>query len=158
MAELEAAELRELVRQMYAASADNKRLLSALLEDDSSGLKIKVTQEIEKAFGTAQSQRCPSLKTGAARTALQHYAKFAPPAALVHAELDFVEAGLACMECYGDVSGSARSSLESMWQTLMKRCLSLPRDEIPWTRLRRVEANQEGCGWGFLEELEGLEE
>ncbi|AZI41784.1 hypothetical protein EHF33_02660 [Deinococcus psychrotolerans] len=79
MAGLEAAELRELVRQMYAASADNKRLLSALLEGDRSGLKIKVTQEIEKAFGTAQSRRWPSLKTGAARTALQHYAKFAPP-------------------------------------------------------------------------------
>lgn len=156
LVELEAAELRELVGQLYSASTDNKRLLTALIGGDSGGLRVKVQQEIDKTFGTGQSRRSPTLRTAGARTALRQYARVAPPAALVHAELDFVEAGLACLNEYGEVSENVYSSLESMWQTLMKRCLSLPEEEVPWTRLRRVEASEQGYGFEFSEELEGL--
>lgn len=149
---LEAAELGEVILQLFEASSDNKRLLTALLEGDTRSLRAQVNREIDKAFGAGS--RLPTLKTAGLRAALRQYARVASPEALLHAELDAVAAGIRCMAGFGDLEESVSRSLERLWVQALKRGLGLPEDEVPWTRLESLRHRSRGDGWGFSDEIE----
>lgn len=157
MALLETAELIDVLVQLHAASSDNKRLLMAILENDTGALRAKLESEIQQAFGTGR--RLPSMKTAGIRTALRHYAKLAPMVAVVHAELDIIDVGIECMSAYGEISESARNSLDSLWEAAMKRCLELEPQDIPWGRLKRIKQSQEGySSFSLSDELKEVEQ
>jgi len=98
--DMDAPELRALVMELFRASAANKRLLTAKLEGDTSDLLAKLESELEKAFRT--SGRRPTFKVGEARKALNTYLKVAAPQQALDAELRYVEAGVRCLNAYGD--------------------------------------------------------
>jgi len=149
---LEAAELGEVIVQLFGASSANKRLLTALLEGDTRSLREQVDREIDKAFGVGS--RPPSLKTANLRAALRQYARVAAPEALLHAELDAVAAGIRCMAEYGDLEESVSHSLERLWAQALKRCPGLLESEVPWNRLESLRQSSQNHGWGFSEEIE----
>ncbi|MDV6375639.1 hypothetical protein [Deinococcus arenicola] len=77
VAEMDAPELRGPMEELFRANVTNKRLLTALLEGDSSDLLAKLDSELLKAFWDEGG--LPTMKVGGAKKALAAYLKVATP-------------------------------------------------------------------------------
>ncbi|GHG08164.1 hypothetical protein GCM10017783_20940 [Deinococcus piscis] len=151
---MDAPELRAVVEDLYKASIDNKRLLTAKLNGDISDLRGKLSQELEKAFRT--SGRLPSMKVGGAKKALTAFVKVASPVEALDAELAYVEAGVACLNTYGDWPENNYTSMEKVFEAALARAEQLPSDQIPYERLDTLVENADGFGYGFSDQLSWL--
>lgn len=148
--DMDSPELCGLIEQLFRASADNKRLLNALLDNDTSELRAKAEAEIARAFSLGR--RTPTLKTGGARAAIAAYAKVAAPLEVLTLQLQFVRAGLKCWQEFGGPT-SLLESLFSMWQSALKQAGELPPETVPWPQLDAINALLNKYGLGGLEAL-----
>lgn len=147
---MDSPELCGLIEQLFRASADNKRLLTALLDNDTSELRAKAEAEIARAF--ALGKRTPTLKTGGARAAIAAYAKVAAPLEVLTLQLQFVQAGLKWWHEFGGPT-SLLESLFSMWQSALKQAGELPPETVPWPQLDAINALLNKYGLGGLDAL-----
>ncbi len=154
LGDMDAPELRALIEDLFAASTDNKRLLTAKLEGDTSELLSKFQSELEKAFRV--SGRLPTMKVGGAKKALGAYIKVAAPTQALDAELQYVEAGVRCLHAYGDWPENNYNSMEGVFEQALKRAAGLPRDQIPFERLRQLVKEADSFGYGFSDQLADL--
>lgn len=132
--ELDDAELRQLVAELAADSAEVRHLLSAKLAADRQPLLDALDRELAKAFGGKN----PSMKVAAAKKALNTALKDATPQEALEARLTYVEAGVRCYDEWGDMEPSAINSVESVWTSLLEDAARLPLHELPLGRLERV--------------------
>lgn len=88
---MDEAELRELIEALYKASTDNKRLLAAQLEGDSSELLEAYVKVLQKCFDPKKSE----LKVAPVRKALQNYLRVASPLEALQAKIRYVRTALA---------------------------------------------------------------
>ncbi|CAM3678309.1 hypothetical protein DESA109040_19595 [Deinococcus saxicola] len=161
VAGMDAPELRGLIEELFKASVTNKRLLTALLEGDSSDLLAKLDSELLKAF--RDEGRMPTMRVGGAKKALSAYLKVASPVQALDAELRYVEAGIRCLNAYGGWPDNNYSSMQKVFESAMKRVRTLDPDAVPLERLGRLVKNAEHMDIGyfydeFLDELDEAEE
>ncbi|THF66035.1 hypothetical protein E7T06_21015 [Deinococcus sp. Arct2-2] len=148
---MDAPELRGLIETLFQASTANKNLLTALLDNDTSGLRAKAEAEIARAFHLGK--RTPTLKTSGALAAIAAYAKVASPLEVLTLQLQFVQAGMECWNGFGGPD-SLLDSLSSMWESALKRAGELPSDMLPWAQLEAVNSLLTDFGIGGLEALD----
>lgn len=141
---MDAPELRALIEDLYKASVNNKRLLTAQLDGDTSDLRAKLDSELDKAFRT--SGRTPTMRVSDAKKALSNYAKAAAPLDALSAELDYIEAAIACLGAYGGWPDNNYSSTEKVWEGLLKRAKKLPDELLPHDRFRRIVKRAHNLG------------
>ncbi|CAM4140360.1 hypothetical protein [Deinococcus marmoris] len=154
VAEMDAPELQGLIEELFKANVTNKRLLTALLEGDSSDLLAKLDSELLKAF--RDEGRMPTMKVGGAKKALAAYLKVASPIQALDAELRYVEAGIRCLNAYGDWPENNYSSMEKVFESALKRARTLDADAVPHKRLAALVKDGDGFGYGFSDQLQWL--
>ncbi len=152
--DMDAPELRVLIEDLFTASTDNKRLLTAKLEGDTSELLSKFQSELEKAFRA--SGRLPTMKVGGAKKALSAYVKVAAPAEALDAELQYVEAGVRCLHAYGDWPENNYNSMEGVFEQALKRAATLHPEQIPFKRLEQLVRKADHFGYGFSDQIKSL--
>ncbi|MDB5044826.1 MAG: hypothetical protein JWQ08_876, partial [Deinococcus sp.] len=151
--DMDAAELRGVIETVFKASTANKNLLTALLDNDTSGLRAKAEAEIVRAFHLGK--RTPTLKTSGARAASAAYATVAAPLEVLTLQLQFVQAGMDCWNGFGGPD-SLLNSLSSMWASALQQAGELPPDTLPWAQLDAVNTLLNDSGIGGLNPLNAV--
>lgn len=160
LADMDAPELREVIEELFKASAANKRLLTAKLEGDNSELLDKLLTELEKAFRT--EGRLPTMRVGDAKKALAAYAKAATPTEALDAHLRFVEAGARCLRAYGGWPDNNYTSMQKVFEKAFEYARKLNPDDLPYDRFRNLADDHylelRGYYNDFLDELDEQDE
>jgi hypothetical protein len=117
-------------------------------------LAPKVKREIDKAFYSERG--FPSLKVGEARKALQGYLKVASPRDAIEMELYYVSRGIQGTLAYGDIHERFYTSVESVFESAIKRILANPEPQQYQRRLEDMVKSTRGIGWGFHDGLSDL--
>jgi flagellar motor component MotA len=152
----DAADLVELIKQLYDLSTQNKAMLMSVVDKTASleALEAPVMREIEKAFDPPRGY--PSCKTGAARKAMRQYVKVAPFQEAVAIQLHFVEMGIRCTTKYGDIDEQFYISIETVFEEVLKQIKQQKAEANYLLKLKKIVQSTSGMGWGFHDQLSDL--
>jgi hypothetical protein len=153
---LDHAALVEVVKLLYDKGDDNKMVLARYFDSEPTDdlLAPKVKRTIEKAFYTERGY--PDFKVGPARKALQGYLKVATPREAIEMELYYVGKGIQGTLAYGDIDEGFYTSVEGVFENVIKRILANPEPGQYQRRLEDMVKSTRGIGWGFHDGLSYL--
>jgi hypothetical protein len=149
-------ELLEVIKVLFDQGDENKTVLARYFDSETSDdlLAPKVKREIDKTFYSERG--FPSLKVGSARKALQGYLKVAAPRDAIEMELYYVSKGIQGTLAYGDIDERFYMSIESVFESAIKRILANPEPQQYQRRLEDMAKSTSGIGWGFHDQLNDL--
>ncbi len=153
---LDQAALVEVIKLLYDKGDDNKMVLARYFDSEPTDdlLAPKVKRAIEEAFYTERGY--PDFKVGPARKALQSYLKTATPREAIEMELYYAGKGIQGTLAYGDIDERFYLSVESVFESAIKRILANPEPEQYQRRLGDMVNSTSGIGWGFHDQLRYL--
>lgn len=152
LADLNQAELVDLVRELYQLNADNKVFLSSRFTSvDVQTLAEPYRKTIRDQFNPARG--FPKLSLRTARKALNDFKKAcADPAAVADLLIYYVEQGVICTNNYGDIDENFYSSLESVYaeaiDVITKQDDAALAEQF-YNRMRSIVYKTGNIGWGF---------
>jgi hypothetical protein len=113
--------------------------------------KARIKREFfpARGFGAA--------RLSVARTAVNDYAKLAPPpASLIDLMLFYVENGVQYTRTYGDITAAFYRSMETMYDHALQSITTNGLGEEFEDRCAQIVAQTVSIGWGFHDELSAL--
>jgi hypothetical protein len=153
---LDQAALIEVIKLLYDKGDDNKMVLARYFDSEPTDdlLAPRVKRAIEQAFYLERG--FPDFRVGPARKALREYLKTAAPRDAIEMELYYVGKGIQGTLAYGDIDERFYSSVESVFESALKRILAQPEPGQYQRRLEDMVKATSGIGWGFHDGLSYL--
>ena len=148
--------LARLVVDLCSLSDENKMFVEARLEVTPDPLK-PYKERINEALYPDVMSRQP-IRIGAARRAVTEYKKAAGDLlGVLELMMYYVERGTACTADFGDIDEAFYSSLESMYDRLLKMLDTADGEtkESFRSRAAAVVDRAKGIGWGYYDYLAG---
>jgi hypothetical protein len=159
--DLEANELREVIRELSKLTKKNEQFIKLFLQSSSAVDTETVVSEAKKKVYNFLYGRSmfPKLDLGNARKTVNEYSKLLReyPSSVADLKLYYVELGTEITNEFGDMDERFYSSLESMFSGFCKLITKYPMYFNQFeTRINELQSACQYIGWGYGDRIDEL--